>query len=660
MKRRKELAAQRNTVLASPADIVYTSADETTPLPHLRENTDDEEEYVVVGESLSGSEDSAGLPRDDSLGHANQAMADSSESLIGSSSVSPSSPEALQLSNSSNLAPQNIPPLKKSKSPSPAPSDGVRETAILDSDTEEEEDIRETAILDDDLDDEKLQNIKNESKADLTAPQTPSSQLSDGFFTKLEDSKETAILNDSDDDNVTAADLSKENAAYEDDSKEDAIGKENDIELVDTLSVPGGHDSRKDEKRSRWGRKSKKEKKKSKERDKSSERNKSKDRDKSKERNKSKERDSSKERDKSQDRDKSKYRKESDKDKNNSIKDTDKNRKREKSTSRKSKNGNKNEGKDHTELKLKISDGDCSPSRTKSPTSELCRSKSKKKDNIQRKDTLKISRKNESSVRGKGNSKRNNSASSDDKRSGVTIGSGVTAGSSNSDNTEADGNNRRSLHQSEESFVTAPSDDISYQADDLASDVFCDSETPCTSSGKTPLNGVELSDDESACAGYTGDSVTINVESPYGDMDVMDYADLVKENTPMNFVDDPFDYDEEEEDGKVTVPISICLILIGGYIFAGSVLFTLWEEWDYLTGSYFCFITLSTIGFGDIVPGTDVSEWNSSGKLVLCALWLAFGLSLLAMCFNLMQEEVKDKSKWVGTKLGLLRDESER
>ena len=67
---------------------------------------------------------------------------------------------------------------------------------------------------------------------------------------------------------------------------------------------------------------------------------------------------------------------------------------------------------------------------------------------------------------------------------------------------------------------------------------------------------------------------------------------------------DPFDYeldatdsDDDVDAQKVTVPVTICLVIIGGYIFAGAVLFTLWEDWDYLTGSYFCFITLSTIGF---------------------------------------------------------------
>ena len=105
------------------------------------------------------------------------------------------------------------------------------------------------------------------------------------------------------------------------------------------------------------------------------------------------------------------------------------------------------------------------------------------------------------------------------------------------------------------------------------------------------------------------------------------------------------------------VPIYICLIVIIGYVLIGSVLFMLWEDWDLLKSSYFCFVTLSTIGFGDVVPGTATDRWGetSTEKLVLCALWLAFGLSLLAMCFNLMQEEVKEKCKTAAKKCGLIR-----
>ena len=137
-----------------------------------------------------------------------------------------------------------------------------------------------------------------------------------------------------------------------------------------------------------------------------------------------------------------------------------------------------------------------------------------------------------------------------------------------------------------------------------------------------------------------------------GNLKDLDEGDLL----PIIYLDDAFDYDEaqSETEEKVTVPVYVCLIIIAGYTLSGSCLFAGWEGWDLLTGSYFCFITLSTIGLGDIVPGSDMTEWE---KLVLCALWLVIGLSLLAMCFNLMQEEVKEKCKYIGQKLGLLKDD---
>ena len=113
---------------------------------------------------------------------------------------------------------------------------------------------------------------------------------------------------------------------------------------------------------------------------------------------------------------------------------------------------------------------------------------------------------------------------------------------------------------------------------------------------------------------------------------------------------------EDLDSVNMTVPISICLIIIALYIYLGALLFSYWEEWDILTGAYFCFITLSTIGFGDIVPGTDLRQSGAHQKLLLCSIWLVVGLSLLAMCFNLMQEEVRAKLRWLGTKVGILKD----
>ncbi|XP_044764164.1 potassium channel subfamily K member 18 isoform X2 [Coccinella septempunctata] len=115
--------------------------------------------------------------------------------------------------------------------------------------------------------------------------------------------------------------------------------------------------------------------------------------------------------------------------------------------------------------------------------------------------------------------------------------------------------------------------------------------------------------------------------------------------------------DEESETSSdvqsVTVPITVCLMIMVGYICFGGFLFCKWEDWKFLEAAYFCFISLSTIGFGDLVPGdkiighSDVDEVLVDEvfelRFVFCAAYLMLGMALIAMCFNLMQEEVIHK-----------------
>ncbi|CAL1272105.1 unnamed protein product [Larinioides sclopetarius] len=108
------------------------------------------------------------------------------------------------------------------------------------------------------------------------------------------------------------------------------------------------------------------------------------------------------------------------------------------------------------------------------------------------------------------------------------------------------------------------------------------------------------------------------------------------------------------------VPMYMVLLLVTGYICGGAVLFSLWEKWTFLNGAYFCFITLSTIGFGDLVPGSDIFDTQSGqAKLIICCLYLIMGLAIIAMSFNLVQEEVIIKCKNVARNLGLLKSEND-
>ena len=80
------------------------------------------------------------------------------------------------------------------------------------------------------------------------------------------------------------------------------------------------------------------------------------------------------------------------------------------------------------------------------------------------------------------------------------------------------------------------------------------------------------------------------------------------------------------------------------YLVTGSILFCLWEEWTFLDSFYFCYVSLTTIGFGDKFPGGSVgSNKEAQEKLVITSIYLLAGMALLAMCFNLAQEEVVNK-----------------
>ncbi|XP_045699873.1 potassium channel subfamily K member 16 [Phyllostomus hastatus] len=59
------------------------------------------------------------------------------------------------------------------------------------------------------------------------------------------------------------------------------------------------------------------------------------------------------------------------------------------------------------------------------------------------------------------------------------------------------------------------------------------------------------------------------------------------------------------------------------------------EGWSFSEGFYFAFITLSTIGFGDYVVGTDPSKHYISVYRSLAAIWILLGLAWLALVLPL-------------------------
>lgn len=113
----------------------------------------------------------------------------------------------------------------------------------------------------------------------------------------------------------------------------------------------------------------------------------------------------------------------------------------------------------------------------------------------------------------------------------------------------------------------------------------------------------------------------------------------------------------------VTIPVTSCLFVLFAYIALGTILFANWENWTYMDGAYFCFISLLTIGFGDFVPGNsyiyhvdpDVDETEGNAKLICGTIYILLGLAIIAMCLNLMHEKIVVSVRTMARRLGLIR-----
>lgn len=66
----------------------------------------------------------------------------------------------------------------------------------------------------------------------------------------------------------------------------------------------------------------------------------------------------------------------------------------------------------------------------------------------------------------------------------------------------------------------------------------------------------------------------------------------------------------EDELDKEDVPVFLVFIILLLYIAFGGVLFSVLESWTYVDAFYFSFVSLTTIGFGDLVP--DRHEYLSN------------------------------------------------
>lgn len=106
----------------------------------------------------------------------------------------------------------------------------------------------------------------------------------------------------------------------------------------------------------------------------------------------------------------------------------------------------------------------------------------------------------------------------------------------------------------------------------------------------------------------------------------------------------------EDIDDEFDLPVSVALALLIMYMMFGAIMFSAWEGWNFFDSLYFVFISMSTIGFGDLVP-------QHPKRMLATFIYLLFGLALTSMCINVVQEKIHAtflKAKMqIGEKMGL-------
>jgi hypothetical protein len=59
-------------------------------------------------------------------------------------------------------------------------------------------------------------------------------------------------------------------------------------------------------------------------------------------------------------------------------------------------------------------------------------------------------------------------------------------------------------------------------------------------------------------------------------------------------------------------------------------------------------------GFGDFVPGQQENDSGADYKIIGGFFYIMIGMALIAMSFDLMQDEIILKFTWLGTKMGII------
>ena len=103
---------------------------------------------------------------------------------------------------------------------------------------------------------------------------------------------------------------------------------------------------------------------------------------------------------------------------------------------------------------------------------------------------------------------------------------------------------------------------------------------------------------------------------------------------------------------QAEIPIGPVLAFFFGYISLGAIMFFfIQDNWNLFESFYFCFITLTTIGFGDYVPADKLHS------LLACCVYTLVGMAVTSMCIALIMKKFVVTVKHIGRRVGIVGDD---
>ncbi|KAL3073113.1 hypothetical protein niasHS_002848 [Heterodera schachtii] len=144
-----------------------------------------------------------------------------------------------------------------------------------------------------------------------------------------------------------------------------------------------------------------------------------------------------------------------------------------------------------------------------------------------------------------------------------------------------------------------------------------------------------------------------NNNAVWSTQNASDFGILMEEATESEEENGEEEEEEEDEHGIVSrakgdaskahqqsdaprMHVMVAIVTTFAWIFLCAALFKLWEnEWTYWNSLYFMFISLLTIGLGDV-------NVHRRDLMVFCFIFVIIGLSLVSMCINVIQSSLED------------------